>query len=68
MPFSKKSDLSQIKSSSPPINGRLILELKNGRLILYPVANSDRETTDLLTAIRDRIVCGDLMWMLTEGL
>jgi|RhiMetdeSRZDD1v2_1073273.scaffolds.fasta_scaffold43469_7 hypothetical protein len=52
------------KSSSLPINGHLILGIKNGRLILCPVTNSDRETADLLSAIRDCIVAGDL-WALT---
>jgi hypothetical protein len=46
------------------MNGHLILQFKDGRLTLHPVANSDEEMTDLLSAIRDRIVAGDL-WALT---
>jgi hypothetical protein len=35
------------------MNGHLILQFKDGRLTLHPVANSDEEMTDLLSAIRE---------------
>jgi len=48
--------------TKPPtgINGKIILELKGGRLSLCPLADSDEEAARLLKAINDRIVCGDL--------
>ena len=48
--------------TKPPtgINGKIILELKGGRLSLCPHADSDEEAAQLLKAINDRIVCGDL--------
>jgi hypothetical protein len=41
-------------------SGRLIFELRDGLLILYPLTNSDEETTKLLKAISDRLQCGDV--------
>jgi hypothetical protein len=46
------------KSQGP--SGRLVLELKDGRLVLYPMTDSDEETAKLLRAIADRLQCGDV--------
>ena len=46
------------KSQDP--SGRLILELRDGRLTLCPVTNSDEETRRLLEAMAVRVRCGDL--------
>jgi len=41
--------------STPPINGRLLIELRDGRLTLYPITNTDEETRVLLAAILDHV-------------
>jgi hypothetical protein len=50
--------------SSRP-DGALILRIKNGRLSLFLVADSDKEEALLLSEFRDAIVTGDL-WTLIE--
>jgi hypothetical protein len=37
------------------VEGRLILELRNGRLILYPITGSDEETRVLVAAVLGHI-------------
>jgi len=39
----------------PSVEGRLILELRDGRLNYYPATNSDEETRELLDAVFDHI-------------
>jgi hypothetical protein len=42
--------------------GRIIIELTDdGRLLLYPLTDSDQETHTLLEAITARLRCGDLL-------
>jgi hypothetical protein len=41
-------------------NGRVLLELKDGRLAVYPMAETDEETARLLEAISKRVMYGDL--------
>jgi hypothetical protein len=65
MPFNKKSDSSQIKSLSTPANGSLIVKIKNGRLSLFLVADSDEQEALLLSGLRDAIITGDLWELIT---
>jgi hypothetical protein len=37
------------------LNGRLLFELKDGRLSLYPLTDSDEETEILIAAISKRM-------------
>ena len=42
------------------VSGRVLLEIREGQLFLFPVASSDEEARRLLEAVSTRIRCGDL--------
>jgi len=39
----------------PAIEGRALLELRDGKLTLFPITDTDEQTEDLLNAIFDHI-------------
>jgi hypothetical protein len=55
MPYTPKPS-----TGSSPINGKLIFDVKDGRLRLFPVVNADQELARLLAAFRDALITGDL--------
>jgi hypothetical protein len=58
--------MKNTSTDTPNASGKIILELRDGRLFFCPVGASDEEVDGLLSAIRDRIACGDLV-VLIEG-
>ena len=40
---------------SKPINGRVLVELRDGHVTLFPVTETDEETAELLDAILNHI-------------
>jgi hypothetical protein len=46
------------------VTGRIILDIRDGKLSILPVADSDTEFAALIRALREFIVTGDLLALL----
>ena len=61
----KAESVPPIRPSRSNVNGKLIFDLKDGKLRCFPVVDSDQELGRLLSAFRVAVVVGDL-WALIE--
>ena len=61
----KAESVPPIRASRSNVNGKLIFDLKDGKLRCFPVVDSDQELGRLLSAFRVAVVVGDL-WALIE--
>jgi hypothetical protein len=41
--------------SSPAVNGRVLLELIDGKITVYPIADTDEQARAILAAVLDHI-------------
>jgi hypothetical protein len=61
MAFFMKSKSDLVIPPKPlPVKAKLIFDLKDGRVRLYPVADTDEDLTHLLAVFREALVLGDL--------
>jgi hypothetical protein len=47
--------VEQYRESGDKVNGRLLIELVDGKITIYPITETDEQTRVVLAALLDRI-------------